>query len=57
VGFTSLVRHPPVSSYFGIDMAKPVQARSQKEIDEEFAAFAAGNLKKDERLLKRPAKA
>jgi hypothetical protein len=38
-------------------MAKPVQARSQKEIDEEFAAFAAGNLKKDERLLKRPAKA
>jgi hypothetical protein len=29
-------------------MAKQVQARSQKEIDEEFAAFAAENIKKDE---------
>ncbi len=38
-------------------MAKQVNARSQKEIDEEFAAIAADNLKKDERLLKRLAKA
>ena len=39
------------------DMAKQVQGRSQKEIDEEFASIAAENLKKDERLLKRLAKA
>jgi hypothetical protein len=38
-------------------MAKQVQARSQREIDEEFAAIAAKNIKKDERLLKRLAKA
>jgi hypothetical protein len=37
-------------------MAKQVQSRSQKEIDEEFAAMAAENIKKDERLLKRLAK-
>jgi hypothetical protein len=38
-------------------MAKQVHTRSQKEIDEEFAAIAAENIKKDERLLKRLAKA
>jgi hypothetical protein len=38
-------------------MAKQVQARNQKEIDQEFAAIAAENIKKDERLLKRLAKA
>jgi len=38
-------------------MAKQVQARSQKEIDEEFEALAAASIKKDERLLKRLAKA
>lgn len=39
------------------DMAKHVQTRSQKEIDEDFAAIAAENIKKDERLLKKLAKA
>jgi len=38
-------------------MAKQVKTRSQKAIDEEFAAIAAENIKKDERLLKRLAKA
>jgi hypothetical protein len=38
-------------------MAKQVQTRIQKEIDEEFAAIAAENIKKGERLLKRLAKA
>ncbi len=38
-------------------MAKQIQTRSQKEMDEEFAAISAQNLKKDERLLKRLAKA
>jgi hypothetical protein len=38
-------------------MAKQVQARSQKEIDEEFAALADASIKKDERLLKRLVKA
>jgi len=38
-------------------MAKQVRARSQKEIDEEFAGIATENIKKDERLLKRLAKA
>ena len=34
-------------------MAKQVQARSQKEIDEEFLALAERNLQKDQKLLKR----
>ena len=38
-------------------MAKQVQARSQREVDEEFEATAAKNLRKDEKLLKRLAKA
>jgi hypothetical protein len=38
-------------------MAKQVQTRSQKEIDEEFTALADESIKKDERLLKRLAKA
>ena len=38
-------------------MAKQVQTRSQRELDEEFEAIAAKNLKKDEKLLKRLAKA
>jgi hypothetical protein len=38
-------------------MAKQVQARSQKEVDEEFEALAARSIKKDEGLLKRLAKA
>jgi hypothetical protein len=38
-------------------MAKEVHTRRQKEIDEECAAVAGENLKKDERLLKRLAKA
>jgi hypothetical protein len=38
-------------------MAKQVQARKQKEIDDEFAALADESLKKDGRLLKRLAKA
>ena len=38
-------------------MAKQVQAKSQKAIDEEFAAIAADNIKKDKRLLKKLAKA
>ena len=38
-------------------MAKQVQARNQKEIDEHFAALADENIKKDEKLLKRLAKA
>lgn len=38
-------------------MAKQDQSRGQKEIDEEFAAIAAENIKKDERLLERLAKA
>ena len=38
-------------------MAKQAQTRSQREIDEEFAATAAENIKKDEKLLKRLAKA
>lgn len=39
------------------DMAKQVQARSQKEIDKDFAALVDKSIKKDERLLKRLAKA
>ncbi len=38
-------------------MAKQVQARSQKEIDEEFLALADANLKKDQKLLKKLAEA
>jgi hypothetical protein len=38
-------------------MARQVQTRSQKEIDEEFLALADKNLKKDEKLLKRLAEA
>jgi len=34
-------------------VAKQVQAKKQKEIDEEFAALADESLRKDERLLKR----
>ena len=34
-------------------MAKQVQARSQRETDEEFLALADKNLRKDEKLLKR----
>ncbi len=37
-------------------MAKQVQTRSQKEIDDEFLALAEKNIKKDEKLLKRLAK-
>jgi len=39
------------------DMAKQIQTRSQKEIDEEFAAIAAENIKKDKRLLDKLANA
>jgi hypothetical protein len=38
-------------------MAKQVQTRSQRQIDKEFEAIAVKNLKKDEKLLKRLAKA
>lgn len=38
-------------------MAKQVQTRSQKEVDEDFAAIADESIKKDERLLKRLSKA
>jgi hypothetical protein len=38
-------------------MAKQVQARSQKEIDEEFAALVHESMNENERLLKRLAKA
>jgi hypothetical protein len=38
-------------------MAKQVQARNQKEIDEDFVALADESIKKDEKLLKRLAKA
>jgi hypothetical protein len=38
-------------------MAKQVQTRSQKEVDEEFLALADKNLTKDEKLLKRLAEA
>lgn len=38
-------------------MAKQVQTRNQKEIDEDFAALVDKGIKKDERLLKRLAKA
>jgi hypothetical protein len=38
-------------------MAKQVQTRGQKEVDEEFLALADKNLKKDEKLLKRLAEA
>jgi hypothetical protein len=38
-------------------MAKQVQTRSQKKVDEEFLALADKNLKKDEKLLKRLAEA
>ena len=38
-------------------MAKQVQARNQKEIDDDFVALANENIKKDEKLLKRLAKA
>ena len=38
-------------------MAKQVLTWSQREVDEEFEAIAAKNLKKDEKLLKRLAKA
>lgn len=34
-------------------MAKQVQTRSQKEVDEEFLALAEKNLKKDQKLLKK----
>ena len=34
-------------------MAKQVQTRTQKEIDEEFLSLAEKNLKKDKSLLKR----
>ena len=38
-------------------MAKQAQARNQKEIDEDFVALAEETIKKDEKLLKRLAKA
>jgi hypothetical protein len=38
-------------------MAKQVQTRGQKEVDEDFLALADKNLKKDEKLLKRLAEA
>lgn len=38
-------------------MAKRVPARDQKGIDEEFAALVDESIKKDERLLKKLAKA
>jgi len=38
-------------------MAKQVQARNQKDVDEDFVALANESIKKDEKLLKRLGKA
>ncbi len=38
-------------------MAKQIQARNQKDIDGDFVALVNESIKKDEKLLKRLAKA
>lgn len=38
-------------------MAKQVQSSKQKEIDEEFISLVEGSIKKDEKLLKKLARA